>query len=40
MGLEFPRASAREIFLEMSRVVEAFAGMTYESVGDIGQLLS
>ena len=39
LGLSLPHLPASEIFLELSRSAEAFAGMTYDTVGDTGQLL-
>jgi len=40
LGLPLGTTPAREIFLQISQNVGAFAGMTYESVGDTGQLLT
>jgi len=39
LGLTLSGASAEEVFCEIGMSVEAFAGMTWESVGDSGQLL-
>ena len=39
LGLTLSGASAEEVFCEIGKSVEAFAGMTWESVGDSGQLL-
>ncbi len=39
LALPTAPAPAREVFLEIGRSVKAFAGLTYESVGDTGQLL-
>ncbi len=39
LALPMVPAPAREVFLEIGRSVQAFAGLTYESVGDTGQLL-
>ncbi len=39
LGLTLSGASAEEVFCEIGKSVEAFAGMTWESVGNGGQLL-
>jgi NADH-quinone oxidoreductase subunit G len=39
LGFPATAATAREVFMEISRSIESFSGMTYESVGDLGQLL-
>lgn len=39
LGIALPGASAEEVFREIGRSVEAFAGMTWQSVGESGQLL-
>jgi NADH-quinone oxidoreductase subunit G len=39
LNLSLPGASAEQIFEEIGRSVEAFAGMTWQSIGKSGQLL-
>jgi predicted molibdopterin-dependent oxidoreductase YjgC len=39
LQLPLPAASAGAVFEEIAGQVEAFAGMTYDTVGDAGQLL-
>jgi NADH-quinone oxidoreductase subunit G len=39
MGVQMPPTLPGDVFEEIGREVEAFAGLTYESVGDTGQLL-
>lgn len=39
LGLPFKAIPAEEIFYEIGQHVAAFAGMTYETVGDSGQML-
>jgi len=39
LGIEMPAASAERVFEEIGRNEEAFAGMTWQTVGKIGQLL-
>jgi len=39
LDIPLPSAPAREIFNEIGRHVEAFAGLAYESLGGGGQLL-
>ncbi len=40
LSLPVQRQSAREIFARIGQAVPAFAGMTYETLGDSGQLLN
>jgi hypothetical protein len=39
LGVALPGASAAEVFGEIGQSVEAFAGMTWQTVGSSGQLL-
>lgn len=39
LGVAPTRATAQDVFGEIGRKIEAFAGMTYESVGDAGRML-
>ncbi len=39
LGLPLKPASAREVFLEIGRDITAFAGLSFDSVGDKGQLI-
>jgi NADH-quinone oxidoreductase subunit G len=39
LGIALPGASAAEVFGEIGQTVEAFAGMTWQTVGSSGQLL-
>ena len=39
LGVAPTRATAQDVFREIGRKIEAFAGMTYESVGDAGRML-
>jgi predicted molibdopterin-dependent oxidoreductase YjgC len=39
LDVSLPGASAERVFEEIGRSVEAFAGMTWQTVGRIGQLL-
>jgi NADH-quinone oxidoreductase subunit G len=39
LGIDLPAKSAAEVFGEIGQTVEAFAGMTWQSVGSSGQLL-
>jgi predicted molibdopterin-dependent oxidoreductase YjgC len=39
LGIALPGPSAAEVFGEIGQAVEAFAGMTWQSVGSSGQLL-
>jgi NADH-quinone oxidoreductase subunit G len=39
LGVALPGASAAEVFGEIGKTVEAFAGMTWQTVGSSGQLL-
>ncbi len=38
-GIELPATSAEQVFEEIGQNVEAFAGMTWQTVGKLGQLL-
>jgi NADH-quinone oxidoreductase subunit G len=39
LGIDLPAASAADVFGEIGRAVDEFAGMTWQSVGSSGQLL-
>ncbi len=39
LGIPLPDVSAKQVLGEIGRYVESFAGMTWESVGETGQLL-
>jgi predicted molibdopterin-dependent oxidoreductase YjgC len=39
LGVSLPQATAREVFDQIGLTVPAFAGMTYEAVGETGEAL-
>ena len=39
LGIDMTAASTDQVFEEIGQNVEAFAGMTWQTVGKIGQLL-
>jgi len=39
LGMDLPAASTEQVFEEIGKDVEAFAGMTWQTVGKLGQLL-
>ncbi len=40
LDIDFPRTATAQVFEEIGRHVESFAGMTYETLGESGQLLN
>jgi predicted molibdopterin-dependent oxidoreductase YjgC len=39
-GVALPQGAPAEIFFQLARCVQAYAGMSYENLGDCGRLIA